>query len=681
MDPSRPDPDALLAQITRDEQRKKRGKLKIFLGYAAGVGKTYGMLKAAHERLIEGVDVRIGYVETHGRGETEELVSGLPVIPRRVVQYKSTTISELDLDAVLDQHPSLVLIDELAHTNTDGFRHLKRYQDVEEVLQAGIDVYTTLNIQHLESVHDVVAQITTIVVRETVPDRIIDEADEIELMDLPPPELRQRLAEGKVYVPDMASRAIENFFNEGNLFALRELSLRKTADRVDTQMLEYMQNRSIPGPWPTNEHILVSIGPSPLSEKLVRTTKRQADRMNADWRAVYIETPMQHRMPRESREQVHKTIKLAESLGGRTETLFGLTIVDTLIDYAKKHNITRIIIGKTLRPRWKEIVFGSIVDQMIHKSGDIDVYVISTRDAGLSSSAPLQNFLHSLQIPKNYLEILVLIGAITLFGELTKEIISQTNLMMLYLMLVVFAAFRQGLALAICTAFLGVLVFDFFFVIPYYTFRVSDTQYFISFAVMLLVGIVISILISKTQDYAISAHSREWENAMLYKIAKALTGSTSISSICGVIISKIEENFSWKVVIFLAEDNSLKVAHSSQGLMVNDDDKAVAMWAFSRNSVAGYDTDTLHAARFRFIPIRSVKGVIGVLGVMPEDPDGLISPDQGRVLEIFADLMGLAMERFQGADKMGRSNLKKTSSRIQGEDTLFSDGMNMKMNE
>jgi two-component system, OmpR family, sensor histidine kinase KdpD len=647
MDSSRPDPDALLAQITREEKRKKRGNLKIFLGYAAGVGKTYEMLKAAHERLREGVDVRIGYVETHGRVETEELVSGLPVIPRRVVQYKSTTISELDLDAVLNQHPSLVLIDELAHTNPDGFRHLKRYQDVEEVLQAGIDVYTTLNIQHLESVHDVVAQITTIVVRETVPDRIIDEADEIELMDLPPPELRQRLAEGKVYVPDMASRAIENFFNEGNLFALRELSLRKTADRVDTQMLEYMQNRSIPGPWPTNEHILVSIGPSPLSEKLVRTTKRQADRMNADWRAIYIETPMQHRMPRESREQVHKTIKLAESLGGRTETLFGLTIVDTLIDYAKKHNITRIIIGKTLRPRWKEIVFGSIVDQMIHKSGDIDVYVISTRDGGFHRNAPFQHFFQTFQIPKNYLEVLALIGVITLFGELTKGIISQTNLMMLYLMLVVFAAFRQGLALAICTAFLGVLVFDFFFVVPYYTFRVSDTQYFISFAVMLLVGIVISILISRSQDYAISAHSREWENAMLYNIAKELTGSTSISSICTVIISKIEENFSWKVVIFLAEDNSLKVAHSSQSLMVNDDDKAVAMWAFSRNAVAGYDTDTLHAARFRFIPIRSVKGVIGVLGVMPEDPDGLISPDQGRVLEIFADLMGLAMERFQ----------------------------------
>ena len=527
-----------------------------------------------------------------------------------------------------------------------GFRHAKRYQDLEEILQAGIDVYTTLNIQHLESLRDVVARITTVIVRETVPDRIIDEADEIELMDIPPPELLQRLAEGKVYLPDVAARAADKFFNEGNLFALRELSLRKTADRVDTQMLEYMQTWSIPGPWPTTEHLLVSVGPSPLSEKLVRTTKRQADRMNADWRAVYVETPVQNRMPKQSREQVWRTIKLAESLGGKTETLFGLNIPDTLIGYAKKHNITRIIIGKTLRPRWKEIVFGSIVDQMIHKSGDIDVYVISSWDTGSKQLSSSDEFFIPAFYPERYLEGLILVGLVTVFGELTKGFISQTNLMMLYLMVVVIAAYRRGLYLAIFTSLSGVLVFDFFFVLPYYTFRVSDTQYLISFSGMLLVGIVISILISKAQDYAVSAHSRERENAMLYNIAKKLTGAQDIAAVCSVIISKIEVNFSWKAVVLLPQGQSLSVAGSSPDLIVNDDEIAVAMWSFSKNAVAGYDTDTLHASRFRFIPIRSRDNVLGVLGVQPGEPEGIISPDQGRVLEIFADLTGLAMERF-----------------------------------
>lgn len=646
MEDRRPDPDALLAQIKQQEIRESKGKLKIFLGYAAGVGKTYGMLKAAHDRLHEGIDVRIGYVETHGRVETEELVRGLPLIPRKEVTYKTTTLSEMDLDEVIRQHPRLVLVDELAHSNPAEFRHAKRYQDVEELLHAGIDVYTTMNIQHMESLRDVVAKITSVVVRETVPDRIIDAADEIELMDLPPPDLLQRLAEGKVYVPDMAAHAVTNFFNEGNLFALRELSLRKTADRVDTQIIEYMQTRSIPGPWPATEHILVSIGPSPLSEKLVRTTKRQADRMNADWRAVYVETPAQHHLPKESKEQIWKTIRLAESLGGKTERLFGLTIPDTLIGYAQKHNITRIIIGKTLRPRWKEIVFGSIVDQMIHKSGDIDVYVISSGDKGQKQVSISDFFPFHGLYPERFVESLLLITAVTLFGELTKGFLSQTNLMMLYLIVVVLAAFRKGLWLAIYTALLSVIAFDFFFVTPYYTFRVSDTQYIISFLVMLLVGIVISILISRSHDYAIAIHAREQEVSVLFSLAKKLTGAADIDTVCSELVTKIEEVFSWKSVILLNDGKGLVVRLASPGLEVTPDDIAVASWAYSKNMVAGYDTDTLHASRFRFIPIRSRRGVLGVLGIQPEEAGGIIPPEQGRTVELFADLAGLSIERF-----------------------------------
>ncbi|MDD1729256.1 MAG: DUF4118 domain-containing protein [Methanospirillum sp.] len=647
MDDGRPDPDALLSQIQKEEIREKKGKLKIFLGYAAGVGKTYGMLKAAHERLDEGVDVRIGYVETHGRSETDALVQGLPLIPRLSVHYKTALLSDMDLDAILTRHPELVLIDELAHTNPPEFRHAKRYQDVEEILSAGIDVYTTLNIQHLESLRDVVAQITSVIVKETVPDRILDEADEIELMDIPPPELRARLADGKVYVPDMASRAIDQFFNEGNLFALRELSLRTTADRVDNQMLEYMQTRSIPGPWSVSEHLLVSIGPSPLSEKLIRTTKRQADRINSEWRAVYIETPMHHRLSKAAKEQIYKNIKLAESLGGKTETLFGLNIPDTLIDYAKKHNVTRIVIGKTLRPRWKELIFGSIVDQMIHKSGDIDVYVVSSVDKERKNLSYSDEAFIPEILPGRYLESLVLVSFVTIFGELTKYFISQTNLMMFYLIAVVIAAFRRGLSLAIFTSIIGVIMFDFFLVPPYYTFRVSDTQYLITFGGMILVGIVISILISKAQNYAMSVHSREKVNAMLYDLAKKLTGASDLASVISAVISKIEENFNWQAVIFIPDNQSLKIQGSSKDLSINEDEIAVALWAFSKDTVAGYDTDTLHASRLRFIPIKSRKGVLGVLGIKPKEIDGVISPDEGRVIEIFADLTALAIDRFE----------------------------------
>lgn len=647
MDPdARPDPDTLLALIQSDERKKKKGKLKIFLGYAAGVGKTYEMLKAAHLRQDEGIDVRIGYIETHGREETEALIEGLPLIPRKKVTYKTAILYEMDLDAILSKRPKLVLVDELAHSNPPDARHAKRYMDVEELLLAGIDVYTTLNIQHLDSVRDVVAQITTVMVRETVPDRVIDEADEIELMDLPPPELLQRLSEGKVYVPEMASRAVEKFFNEGNLYALRELSLRKTAERVDTQMLAYMQTRAIPGPWSVSEHLLVSIGSSPLSERLVRTARRQADRMNSEWRAVYIETPTHYRLSKHSKRQVWKTIKLAESLGGKTETLFGLSIPDTLISYAKKHNITRIIIGKTLRPRWKEILFGSIVDQMIHKSGDIDVYVVSIgEDEGVNPPAPPEPFFPPIP-PVQYLESLILVGVAAAFGEMTKTFISQANLLMVFLMTVVIAAFRRGLYLAIFTSIVSVLAFDFIMVPPYYSFRVSDTEYLITFAGMILVGVAISFLISKAQDYAISAHSREKENAMLYNIAKKLTGALDISTVISVVISKIEENFNWEAVILVPKGHSLVVKGASEGLLVDEKEVAVAMWAYTNSAIVGYDTDTLHSSRFRFIPIRSRHGVLGVLGVKPEESGGVISPDEGRVLEIFSDLAALAMERF-----------------------------------
>jgi len=377
LETSRPDPDALLARLQHEEELRGRGKLKIFLGYAAGVGKTYAMLEAAHQRKAESVDVVVGYVETHGRAETEALLQELEILPRKQISYRSITLPELDVDGVLARRPQLVLVDELAHTNAPGSRHPKRHQDVQEILDEGVDVYTTLNIQHLESLNDIVAQITGVTVRETVPDRVIDEADEIELIDLSPEMLLQRLKEGKVYVPNQAARAIQQFFRKGNLTALRELSMRRAADRVDEQMRDYMESRDILGPWPAGERLMVCVSSSPLGERLVRSARRLADGLKAEWFAVYVETPQDSRLSPEKRRWITRTLNLAEQLGAKVVTIPGESVAATAIEYARAHNITKIIAGKPVRSPWREALHGSVADKLIHSSGNIDVYVIS----------------------------------------------------------------------------------------------------------------------------------------------------------------------------------------------------------------------------------------------------------------------------------------------------------------
>jgi two-component system sensor histidine kinase KdpD len=640
----RPDPDTLLAHVQGEERQKNRGKLKIFLGYIAGVGKTYEMLQAAHLRMNEGIDVKIGYVETHGRPETESLVEGLPLIQRKMVSYRNVSIPEMDLDAILAVHPRLVLVDELAHTNAPGSRHPKRYVDIEELLDAGIDVYTTLNIQHVESLNDVVAQITGVTVKETIPDRVIDEATEIELVDLAPPELLQRLREGKVYVPDMAARAIEQFFNEGNLFALRELALRRAAERVDNQMLAWMQTRAIPGPWAAGESLLICVGPGPLSERLVRTARRQADRMNAPWSAIYVETPSHHRLSKEAKEQVSRTLQLAEKLGATTASVFGINVANTVIDYARKHNITRIIIGKTLRPRWQEFVFGSVVDQLIHNSGTIDVYVISSEEKTLQKPIPMEPLLPA-SLPRDYVASLILVAFITAIGWLVKSFISPANLAMLYLLAVVIIAFRRGLKPAIFTAVIGVLAFDFFFIPPHLTFRVSDTEYLITFAGMIIVGGLISLLVARAREQSDAAQIREKETGTLYALSQDLAVAVDVNSIVNAVSKHIRGIFQWESVFLLPEGNELVIRAVSPGLRLDADDIAVATWAYQHGTIAGYDTDTLHGSRLRYIPLPSPRGVLGVMGVKPAEPDGVITHEQDRILMAFANQTALAFER------------------------------------
>jgi two-component system, OmpR family, sensor histidine kinase KdpD len=647
---TRPDPDLLLARVREEERHQNRGKLKIFLGYVAGVGKTYEMLAAAHLRKNEGIDVQIGYVETHGRPETEVLLDGLTLIPRKQMVYRGVTLEEMDLDTILAIHPALVLVDELAHTNAPGSRHLKRYQDVEELLDAGIDVYSTLNVQHLESLNDVIAQITGVIVRETIPDGVIDEATEIEIVDLAPPELLQRLKEGKIYVPELAARAIEQFFNEGNLYALREITLRRAAERVDDQMLAYMQTRAIPGPWPAGEHILVCVGPSPLSERLIRTARRQADRMNAHWTAIYVETPSHHRLSKGAKEQVGRSLQLAEKLGGIPVSAFGINVADTAIEYARKHNITRIIIGKTLRPRWQEFVFGSVVDQLIHHSGTIDVYVISSTEKMPEKPVELEPLLPASP-PRGYINSLALLIVITAIGWSVKSIISPTNLIMLYLLTVVISAFFWGLRPAIMTAVVGVLIFDFFFISPYFSFRVSDTEYIITVLGLILVGAVISFLVARTREHAEAAQIREKETGTLYALSQDLAVALDNDAVIRAVTKDIGEIFQWDVTFLLPEGEMLVEHPGSPGLTLDPNEVAVALWAYRHGVDAGYDTDTLHDSRLRYIPLQSSQGVLGIMGVKPDVPAGIISSEQARILTAFANQAAVALERVKLASQ------------------------------
>jgi two-component system sensor histidine kinase KdpD len=569
-----------------------------------------------------------------------------------MMEYRGIVLPEFDLDAALKCRPGLILVDELAHSNVPGSRHLKRYQDIEELLDAGIDVYTTLNVQHIESLNDVLAQITGVIVRETVPDRVIDEADEIEVVDLPPPELLQRLKDGKIYVPDMAARAIEKFFNEGNLYALRELTLRRAAERVDEQMLAYMQTRAIPGPWAAGEHLLVSIGSGPLSERLVRTARRQADRMGARITAIYIETPAHHRLSREEREQLARTMELARKLGAETVTQFGFNIASTVITYARRHNITRIIVGKTLRPRWQEYLFGSIVDQLIHDSGAIDVYVISSEEHNPRIIGDIEHLLPAAP-PKDYVAATILVSLLAMIGWLIKSFISATNLAMLFLLAVVVVAFRRGMRPAIFTAVIGVIAFDFFFVPPYLTFRVSDTEYLITFAGMIIVGALVSFLVTRARENALAAQEREKETGTLYALSRDLAVAPDAPSIISAVTRHISEIFQWESVVLLPGGDGLAVQPSQAGIPLTDDDIAVATWAFRHNTVAGYDTDTLHGSRLRYIPLTGASGALGILGVKPAEPDGVITHEQERILTAFSNQIALALERVRLTGKGG----------------------------
>ena len=670
MDERRRDPEALLARAREEEARKHHGKLKVFFGSAPGVGKTYAMLEAAREQKAAGVDVVAGIVETHGRAETEALLEGIEVLPRRDVEYRGTVLKEFDLDGALARRPALILIDELAHANAPGSRHPKRWRDVLELLDAGISVYATVNVQHLESLNDVVAQVTGIKVRETVPDSVLEQAEEVELIDLPAEDLRQRLKEGKVYVPEQAAEAVRNFFREGNLIALRELALRHTAERVDAQMQRYRREHAIGVTWPVTERVMVCISPSPFAEALVRAGRRIATRLGAPWVVAWVETPASARLPEAARARVMDALHLAETLGAETVTLSGPKMSDEILAYARERNVSQIVIGKPARPLWKRLLFGSIVDALVRGSGEIDIHVISVEPD--ASPTKRTRFRPRPTDPAAYGLAIAVVVLVTGVAWAMFPYFELSNIIMVYLLSVVAVSLRTGRGPAALASILSVAAFDFFFVPPYWTFAVSDSQYLVTFAVMLMVALTVSGLTVSIRTQAEAARERERRTATLYEMSKELASTRGLDALLEVALRHIIDVFEGRLVILLpGNDGRLQPrAERLAPFHLDPNDVAVSQWAYEHRQPAGTGTDNLPGAQMLFVPLVASRGVVGVLGMRLADPHLFETPDQRHLLETFANQIALAVERALLAEETQAAQVNVESERLRN--TLLS---------
>ncbi len=650
----RPSPDELLIHVQAEEQQQKQGRLTIFLGFAAGVGKTYAMLQAAQEQKEE-IDLVVAYVETHGRAETEELLEGLPTVPPRQVDYRGITIPEMDLDAVLARKPQLALVDELAHTNASGSRHPKRYHDVEELLNAGIDVYTTLNIQHVESIRNTVAQITGVWVRETVPDTIIDRAYEIKLVDLPPDELIKRLKDGKVYVPEQIAHATADFFRKGNLSALREVALRVAAEQVERQTRSYMHTHAVQGPWPATEHVLACISPGPLSSRLLRSARRLASQLNGDWVAIYVETPDNVNLSSAKQVRLSTAFQLAKRLGADVVVVQGQSVAQAITEYAEAHDITKIVIGKSKRSRWQEFFFGSLVSRIIRQSRFIDVYVVG----GKAEPAAVQEKEAGAAQAFNwrgYLVSLAMVVGVTLVGWLIRSYINPTNLIMVYLLCVVISAVYFGFGPSIAIAILSTLAFDFYLVPPVLTFAVADVQYLLTFVGLTSVGIVVSYLTARVRKQVFLARQRQVATATLYTLSREIAGTVSLEDTVRTINSYLKRTFGLETVILLPDsqnDGKLKPSFQKKNFVLDENEFAVATWAFQHQQAAGRGTDTLPDSGALFLPLNVTPGAVGVLGIWAAASKFHMPVEQFRLLEALADLSAVAIERAQMAEVAG----------------------------
>ncbi len=648
------------------QAREGRGRLTVFLGAAAGVGKTFAMLEAARERLVEGVDVVAGRVETHGRAETRALLEGLEVIPPFRLQFQGKQFYEMDLDALLARRPQLALVDDLAHANPLGTRHSRRYQDVGELLAAGINVYTTLNIQHIETLNDIVARITGVTVRDTVPDRILEAASQIQLVDIPPEELLQRFKEGKVDVAGQAGEELRKFFRLGNINALRELALRYTARRVDDQVETYMRLHGIAGPWPAGERVMVCVSPSPFSAQLIRTARRMAEGFQAEWLAVYVETPRRQPAGEEEKDRLAKNLRLAEELGAETINITGNDVALELLELARKRNVSQIIIGKPLYSRVWEWLHGSVVDKVIRHSHGISVHVIP----GKPNQAQKQGNADKVRPAGSlfpYLKALLLTIIVSLLLSPFETCLGQVNVAMLLLLPVLFCAARWGTGAAVASAVVGVLIFDVFFVPPTFSFTVTDARYLISFAIFLLVAVFTGTLSTRLKLQIANSRRREARVAALYALSRDIAAVAELEPVLESVTRKVADTMEGQAVIILPDNNGelgLRASSVPGETGLSESEQKVAAWVFKQGQKAGRGTDTMSFAGGLYLPLRADREIRGVLGIRSNDSENYFQPEQMRLLEAIAGLAALAVTRIQLAGQAREVQTLAESERL-----------------
>ena len=667
-DRERPDPDALLAQIQQQEAQSTRGKLRIYFGASAGVGKTCTMLAAAQKLKDEGRDVAVGVVETHGRTETAALLQGLPMLPLKELEYRGNRLKEFDLDAAIARQPDLILVDELAHSNAPGSRHPKRWQDVEELLETGIDVFTTLNVQHLESLNDVVGGITGIRVWETLPDTFFDRADEVILVDITADELLGRLKAGKVYIPEQAERASKSFFRKGNLIALRELALRRTADRVEDDVQSYRARQSIERIWKTEASFLCCIGPRPGGEHVVRSAARLATQLNVDWTAVYVETPALQRLPSAHRERILKMVKLAQDLGANTAILSGSDAPSAVVEYARQHNISKIIFGRSrARPliSWRRS-FGRRLASLATDVDFVDIgrgepVAAAERVDGSALAAGPEAAHKAMSL--RYVWAAAACAVPTLIGSLLQPYFDPANIVMLFLLTVVVVAVLFGRGPSVLATLLGVASFDFFFVPPHLSFAVSDVQYLLTFVVMLIVGLVTGQLTAGLRYQARVASHREERSRALYEFARDLSSPLRAEDVVATTGDFIGRTFRAKVALLLPDEHDrLAWAHDTPSALPID--LGTAQWAFDRSQPAGAGTDTLPGSDFLYLPLRAPMRTRGVLAIRPDSRRLFLVPEQRRQLDTFAALVAIALERVHYVEVAQQVLIKMESERL-----------------
>ncbi|MFZ6723221.1 two-component system sensor histidine kinase KdpD [Undibacterium sp. Ji49W] len=668
----RPDPDVLLAHVQEQERRASRGRLRIYFGASAGVGKTYAMLTAARKLIAEGHEVLIGVIETHGRDETAALLDGLEVLPPRAIAYRDKTLTEFDIDTALQRRPALILMDELAHSNAAGSRHPKRWQDVDELLAAGIDVFTTVNVQHLESLNDVVGGITGIRVAETLPDKVFDEADEVVLVDIPADELLARLKSGRVYKMQQAERAAQNFFRKGNLIALRELALRRTADRIEDDVQAYRIEKSIGAIWKTDAALLACVGPQAESGHLVRSAARLASQMNAEWHAVYVETPQLQRLPSAQRERILKNLKLAQDLGASTAVLTGKDIAQAIVDYAHSHNFSRIVLGRQQQHKWHlQWHRASQLQRIAAYAPDLDLIEVGQAANAVAESASSKDttsprpaeYASPRVPPRNWRYGFAALASIFtgLIATPLIDVFNLVNIAMLFLLTVVLVAVRFGRGPSVVATVIGIAVFDFFFVPPRFSFAVSDLQYLMTFVVMLVVGLITGHLTADLRYQARVASHRESRARALYEFARDLSGVLLAEQISETTQVIIQRAFRAQATLLLPDENGRLQAPATS---VPGLDIGIAQWAFDKVEAAGIGTDTLPAGNFFYLPLVAPMRTRGLLAIQPESRRWIMIPEQRQQLDTFAALAAIALERVHYIEVAQNALIHMESERL-----------------